>query len=142
VAEVQHFGARRNRAFQQRIEVLAGRRHREVDLLDDDLLPAGALVPRGQHAAVVLFGGHDLVARIEIDAVLRDLQRLAGVSSDGHLVGIAAELRRQAAANHLDVPFDQPTVIDRRLVRVVQVAFVGLVHDHRARAAVAVVEID
>jgi hypothetical protein len=139
---VQHLGARRDGAFQDAVEVFTGGRHREVHLLDGDLVAARALVPRRQHAAVVLFGRDDLIAGLEVDAVLRYLQRLARIARNGHLFGVAAELLRQAAAHDLDVPLDQAAVIDRRLVRIIEVALVGLVHDRGARAAVAVVEID
>ena len=142
VAEVQHLGARRDRAFEPRKQLLARRRHREIDLGDLDLVAARALVPRRQHAAVILLGGHDLVAGLEVEAVLRDLQRLARVARDRHFLGVAAELRGQPAADHFDVPLDQPAVIHRRLVRVVEIALVRLVHDRRARAAVAVVQVD
>ena len=142
VAEVQHLRARTDRAFENAVEILAGRRHREVHLLDLDLVAPRALIPRRQHAAVVLLGGDDLIAGLEVDAVLRDLQRLAGVARDRHLVGIAAELIGQAAADDFDVPLDQPAVIDRCLIRIIEIPLVGLVHHGRARAAVAVVEID
>jgi hypothetical protein len=142
VAEVQHLGARGDRAFEQAEQRLARGRHREIDLLDHDLLAPRALIPRRQHAAVVLLGGQHLVAGLEVEAVLRDLQRLARIAGDRHLFRIAAELGGEAPPHHLDVPLDQAAVVDRRLVRVIEVALVGLVHHGRARAAVAVVQVD
>ncbi|MEJ7666383.1 MAG: hypothetical protein WKG07_46155 [Hymenobacter sp.] len=45
-----------------------------------------------------------------------------GAARDRHFLGIAAELVRQAPAHHFDVPLDQAAVIDRRLVRVIEIA--------------------
>ena len=79
----------------------------------------------------------------ELDAELRDLQRFARVARDGELVGAAAELRGEAAAHRLDVRLeDLPHVVHGRLVRQVQVPLERLVHDARAGAAAAVVQID
>src|SRR2546423_400878 len=78
---------------------------------------AGALFPRIEHASVVLIGGDDFVAGLQIDTELRDLQRFACVSRDRHLFGIAPEFRGEAPSHGLDVRFeDLPHVIDRRLV--------------------------
>ena len=119
------------------------RRHRERDLLQHDAVAAHALIPGVEHAAVVLVGRDDLVARLQVDAELRDLQRLAGVARDRELLGVAAELRREAAAHGLDVRLeDLPHVVHGRLVREVEVALERLVHDARARAAAAVVQVD
>ena len=79
---------------------------------------------------------------LEVEAVLRDLQRLARVARDRQLLGVAAELRRQPASRRLDVPLDQPAVIDRHLIREIQVALVRLVDDGRAGTVVAVVQVD
>ena len=119
------------------------RRHRERDLLERDAVAAGALIPGVEHAPVVLVGGDDLVAGLEVDSELRDLQRFAGVAGDGELVGLAAELRRQAAPHRLDVGLeDLPHVVHGRLVREVEVALERLVDDARAGAAAAVVQVD
>jgi hypothetical protein len=45
-----------------------------------DLVAPRALVPGGEHAAVILLGGEHLVARLEVEAVLGNLQRLAGIA--------------------------------------------------------------
>lgn len=116
VAEVQHLGARGDGAFEHREQTFAGSRHREVDLGDLKLVAARALIPGGEHAAVVLLGRQHFVAGREVEAVLGNLQRLAGIARDGHLFGIAAELGGQPAAHHFNVPLDQPTVIHRRLI--------------------------
>ena len=79
----------------------------------------------------------------ERDAELGDLQRLAGVARDRELLGIAAELGREAPPHALDVGLeDLPHVVHGRLVRDVEVALERLVHDARARTAAAVVQVD
>ena len=70
-----------------------------------------ALIPRRQHAAVVLLGREDFVAGLEVDAVLRDLQRLARVARDGELFLVAAEFGRQPAARRFLVLFELAAVI-------------------------------
>ena len=118
-------------------------RHRKRDLRELDAVAADALFPRVDHPAVVLIRRHDLVAGLEVEAELRDLERFTRVAGDGELFGIAAELERQLTAHALDVRLeDLPHVVDRRLVRDVEIALQRLVNDARARAAAAVVEID
>ena len=98
VAEVQHLRRRRDRGEQPVGEIVHRlRRHRERDLRQLDAVAPDALLPRVEHPAVVLVGRHDLVAGLEVDAELRDLQRLAGVARDRDLLGVAAERRRPAA---------------------------------------------
>ena len=142
VTEVHHLGLRRDRLLEPLIQVVLGRRDREVDARHLDLLAPHALIPGGEHAAVVLLGGEHLVAGLEVDAVLRDLQRLARVARDGNLLGVAAELGGEPAARGFAVLFELPAEVDGRLVRKVEIAFERLVHDARARAAVAVIEVD
>ncbi|MEJ7666382.1 MAG: hypothetical protein WKG07_46150 [Hymenobacter sp.] len=64
-------------ALEQAVEAFAGGRNRKVDLLDRNLAATRALIPRRQHPPVVLLRRHHLITRLEIDAILRDLQRLA-----------------------------------------------------------------
>ena len=52
-----------------------------------------ALAKSGQHARIILIGGQHLVARLQIDPVLRDFQRFAGVAGDGNFLRIAAGVR-------------------------------------------------
>ena len=102
-----------------------------------------ALLPRIEHARVVLVGGHDLVAGLQVDPELRDLQRLAGIARDGKLLGVAAELGGQLRAHRLDVRLEHlPHVVHRRLVRDVEVPLHRLVDDARAGADAAVVQVD
>src|SRR5207247_6172027 len=92
---MQHPGLRRDRLLEplQQIGLRGGAR--KIEARDLDLVPPRALVPGGEHAAVVLLGGDDLVARLEVEAVLRDLKRLARVASDGDLFRVGAERRSQ-----------------------------------------------
>ena len=142
VAEVQHLRLRRDRLLEplNRSACVVG--HGKIEARDLDLVAPRALVPRGQHAAVVLLGGDDLVARLEVEADLRDLQRLAGVARDGDLFRVGAEFRGQPPPGGFDVPLDQPAVIHRRLVGRVQIPFVRLVDDGGAGTGVAVIEVD
>ncbi len=84
-----------------------GRRHRERDLRDLDLVAAHALIPGVEHPPVVLVRRHHVVAGLEIDAELRDLQPLAGVARDGELLQVAADLDRELAPHRLDVRLEQ-----------------------------------
>src|SRR5258708_38022494 len=144
VAEVQHLRLRPDRADQSIREIVHRQgRHRKGDLPDGDPFAPHALVPRVQHPPVVLVRRDDFVARLEIDPELRDLQRLARVPRDRHLLGAAAEFRREPAADGLDVRLeDRPHVIDRRLVGDIEIALEGFVDDARAGAAAAVVQVD
>ena len=67
--------------------------------LSDDAVAAYALLPGVEHAPVVLIRRQHFVARLEIDAELRDLQRFAGVARDGELLGIAAGFGREPRAH-------------------------------------------
>ena len=144
MAEVQDLRRRRDRREQPIGELVhRRRRHRERDLLQHDPVAARALLPGVEHAAVVLVGRDDLVAGLQVDSELRDLQRFAGVARDRELLGVAAERRRQAPPHRLDVRLeDLPHVVHGRLVREVEIALERLVHDARARAAAAVVQVD
>ena len=141
VAEMQHLGLRRDRLLEPLIQVVLRRRHRELDARDLDLVAPHALVPRRQHARVVLLGRQHFVARLHVDAVLRDLHRLAGVARQRQLRRIAAELGGQAAPHRADVPADPVVVLHRQHVGHVHVALDRLVDDARARTAVAVIQI-
>ena len=144
VAEVQDPGLRPDRRDQAIREIVhRRRRHRERNLLHRDALAPRALVPRVEHPPVVLVRRDDFVPGLEIDPELRDLQRLARVARDRHLLGTAAELRREPAAHRLDVRLeDLPHVVHGRLVGDVEIALEGLVDDARAGAAAAVVQVD
>ncbi len=118
-------------------------RHGKRHLLQHDAVPASALIPGVEHAAVVLVGRDDLVAGFQVDSELGDLERLAGVARDRELFGVAPERRREASPHRLDVRLeDLPHVVHGRLVRQVQVPLERFVHHARARTAAAVVQID
>jgi hypothetical protein len=65
--------------------------------LEDDSFAAHALLEGLDHARIVLVGGEDFVAGLQVDAVLRVLQRFAGIAGDGDLFGSqpAASARRR-----------------------------------------------
>ena len=95
-----------------------------------------------EHARIVLIGGQDLVAGLQVDAVLRVLQRLAGVARDGHLFGIAAGGGGEMPAHAFDAALqDVDHGVVRPHVAVIEVAPHGLLHGARRRADVAVVQI-
>ncbi len=144
VADVDHFRAWRDRLLEPAKQVrLIGRRHGKRDLLEDDAVAAHALLPGVEHPPVVLVGRQDLVARLQVDAELRDLQGLARIPRDGQFLGVAAELGGQAPADRLEVRLEHlPHVVDGGLVRDVEIPLHRLVDHARARAHAAVVEID
>jgi len=103
----------------------------------------GPLVPGGHHPAVILIGGQDLVAGLEVDPGDQGLHPLGGVPGDRHLLRIAAELAGQVAADRLDAGLqDVPHVMGRRGVGEPEVAGLRLHHDGRRGADAAVVEVD
>ncbi len=67
------------------------RRHRELDLGDGDLVAAHALLPRVQHAAVVLVGCDDVIARLQIDAELDNLRLLESMGLEVCLLRAPAD---------------------------------------------------
>src|SRR5439155_23592120 len=91
VAEVQDSRLRGDRALEPLIEILLRRGHGKLEPRYLDLVAPLPLVPRRQHARVILIRRDDLVAGLQVDAVLHDLQRLARVARDGDLFRIAAE---------------------------------------------------
>src|SRR5580704_18805353 len=65
MADMNHLGARCDRFFNPARQIIhARRRHLKRYLLEHDAVPALALLPRGDHAAVVLIGGDHLVATL------------------------------------------------------------------------------
>ena len=127
------------------LDELAGsaERDRERDPLDDDPLAAGALVPGGEHARIVLVGDDHLVAPLQVDAQDQGLHSLGGVARDRQLLGVAAELPGQCAADGLDPRLEHlPHVVGRQLVAEPQIAD-HLLQDVRwRRADTAVIEVD
>ena len=117
-------------------------RNRERNALDDDPLSAGTLVPRGEHARIVLVGDDHLVAPLEVDSQDQSLHSLGGISRDRQLLGIAAELPGERAADGLDPRFEHlPHMVRRQLVAEPQIAD-HLFEDVRwRRADTAVIEV-
>ena len=96
-----------------------------------------------EHARIVLVGGQHFVAALQVDAVLRILQRFAGVARDGDLFGVAAGGLRQAAAHLLHLVFQNADHgVVRPHVGVFQVAPHRILYRARRGADVAVVEVD
>ena len=143
VADVDHLRPRRHRLFKPAKQVaLIGRRYGKRDLLQDDAVAAHALLPRVEHPPVVLICRQDFVAGFQVDAQLRDLQRLARVPRDRQFLGVAAELGGEPTPDGLEIRLEHlPHVVHRRLVRDVEVPLHRLVHHTWARADAAVVQI-
>jgi len=94
----------------------------EVNLGQLDAVAAHPLLPRREHARVVLVGGQHLVARLEVEAELAicsdSLALRVMANSSGSQPNSRASSRRHA----LDVRLqDLPHVVDGRLVRDVEV---------------------
>ena len=144
VGHLDHPRPRRHRGAEPLDDlVVGGARAAEGDRLDDDAVAAGALGPRGLGAAVILVGDHDLVAGLQVDAADQGLQALGGVAGDRHLLGVAAELAGQVAADALDAGLqDVPHLVGRGDVGEPQVADHRLQHGRRGRGHAAVVEVD
>ena len=84
----------------------------------------------------------DLVAGLEVDPVLDDLEGFAGAAGQGHLLGVAAELRGHPPADGLDVLGDLALVVDGQHVDHVHVAPDRLQRDPGGGAGEAVVQVD
>ncbi len=144
VGKLDHAGGGRDRASDP-LDKLGGRgeRNGESDSLDDNSLAAGALVPGGEHAGIIMVGDDHLVAPLQIDAQDQGLHPLGGVARDRQLLGVAAELSCQRAADGLDPRLEHlPHVVCRQLVREAQVANHLLEHVSRRGADTAVIEVD
>jgi hypothetical protein len=144
VAEVNDARCRRDRFLEARGDLVEGaRRRRDRNLRQPDPVAADALAPCLQPARVILVRRQHFVARLQVQAELGNLERLAGVARDGEFLGIAAELGRQTLPHRFDGRLeDLPHVIDGRLVRDVQVALQRLVDHARAGTHAAVVQVD
>ena len=144
VADVDHLRLRRDRA-RDAVGQLGdvGRRNGEGNLRHGDLVAAHALIPRIEHPPVILVGRHHVIAGLEIESELADLQTLAGVARDRQLLHVAADFDGELAAHLLDVGLERvPHEVNRRLVRRVEIALQRLMHDAGAGARVPVVEVD
>ena len=139
--KMQDLGLRCDRFLESLVEIVLRGRHGELDTRDLDLVAPHALVPRGQHAWVVLLGRDDLVTRFHVDPILGDLHGLAGVACQRELRDVTAELGGHPPAHGADVATDHAVVLHGQHVRHVHVALHRFVHHARTRTRVAVVQI-
>src|SRR5262249_24041823 len=80
VTEMQHLGLRRNGSLEPLEKIALCGWAWEIDTRDFDLVAARLLIPGCQHAGVILLGHDDFIAGLQVDAVLRNLQRLTCIS--------------------------------------------------------------
>ena len=145
MAEVNDAGTRRDRPLDPRskLRMPAGIGNGKGNLRDLDSIASRALVPGREHAAVILVGGHHLVAGLEVDAELRGLQRFTRVARDRKLFGVASRLGGEPAAHRLDARLEHLRHEgEGGLVGQVEISLEGFVHHPWARRAEAVVQVD
>src|SRR3990172_5369779 len=130
VAEVDDPRLRRDGLAEHLHQVLhAGWRRLIGHLLEHDTFASDALVPRGEHPAVVLVRRQHLIARFEIEPILADLERFTGVPGDGHLLRITSEGPRETPAHTLDLRLEMaPHMVDRHLIRILEMAPERVLH--------------
>ena len=107
VAHVDQAGLRRDLVGEQPDhDLVVLDRDRQPELLEHDLVPPLALLPGGDHPRIIVGRGQDLVARLEVEAELTDLQPLRGVADDRDLLAVAAEVARELilAGRHPETP--------------------------------------
>lgn len=118
-------------------------RHRQLDLLHHDAFAHLTLAYRVQHPPIVLRRRQDLVARLQADAVQRDLKALAGVSRDGHLFRVAAECPGKPHPHQFELRILLvPKVLGRRVVRPVELPLHRLVDQSRRGGYAPVVKVN
>ena len=144
VADQDQLGLGRHRAFDAVIEIVrAHHRHREGHRHQLDAVAPLPLAEGHQHARIILVGGQDLVAGLEVDAVLHDLVGLAGVAGDRHFLGVAARHLGQVLAHPLDLGIEHiDHGLDRAHVGIGEIAAHRVLHRDRRGTDIAIVEID
>ena len=144
VAEQYQLRTRRDGALEALVEIVGRRRrHGKRNRLEHDPLAPLALPECGQHARVVLIGGEDFVAALQVDSVLRVFQRFARVARDRHLFGIAAGRACQLPPHRFHLPLEHGDHgVVRSHVGVFQIAAHRVLHRPRRRTAIAVVQVD
>jgi hypothetical protein len=121
---------------------LAGHRQRERHQLDAF---AGFALPEGvEHPRIVLIGRQHLIARLEVDAELADLQRLRTVPRDRDLLRVHSPCPRQPRPHRLTARRHQcPQHVGRgQRVRFIKMPLHGLLHHSGRRADAPVVQVD
>ena len=141
VAKMQDSGARCNCPFEPLVEVVLRRRHRERNLRQRDVLASHPLIPRRQHPGVVLIGRQYLVPRLKVEAVLHDLQPFARIPGEGEFLGVASDLVGKPPPHRLEIASELPAIIERQLVREVEITLEGFVNNPRSGRAVTIVQV-
>ena len=124
--------------------VQAGRRNRELDLLQHDAVAAFALLPGGDHARVILIGGEHFVARLQAPC---RVERSPAPSLALRVMAISSGSQpndsRQPAPHRFDARIENvPHVVRRVQVLHFEIADLGVHHDLRRGRDAAVVQID
>ena len=139
---MENFRSRRDGLLEPPVEIVRRRRDGELNAGHFDVFAPHALVPRRQHAGVVLLGREHFIPGLKVDPVLRDLQRLAGAARQGHLLRVTSELRGHAQADRLDAIGNGTLIKNGRHVDHVHVAPFRFQRHPRRRAGKAVIQVD
>ena len=144
VGHVNHARARRDSLLEHPHQVRGvAHRHGVIQLLEHDFFAPLALLPSGNHARIVLAGRQDFVAGLQVQAKLRDLQRLAGVARDGNGLGIGVPHQREFLAHVFDSRLQVvPHAVRRKLIAVADGIDLRFQHAVRRRRHPAIIEVD
>ncbi len=142
VAEMENLRLRRDGLFEAVVEIVRRRGDRELQAVHFDVIAPHPLVPRRQHTGVVLLGRDHLIASLQVDPVLYNLQRLARAARQGHLLGVASKLLGHAHADRLDSVGNRALIKNGRHVDHIHVAHFGFQRHPRRRAGEAVIQVD
>ncbi len=119
------------------------RRNRNLNELQFEPFSFLALTQRSEHARVILGGGEDFVAGLEVHAHEQNLERLGRVTRDRDFFAVAAEEFGQAGANGFRLRLeDLPHRIGGGVFLFPDVTHERLGHDARAGRNAAVVQVD
>src|SRR3954465_15682906 len=100
VADVDDLRLRSNVLLDAGSQIIeARRRNRKRDLLQDDAVPALALLPGCDHSRIVLVCRKHFVTALQFHSKLNDFERLACVAGDSNLLWIAAKRFGESAPN-------------------------------------------
>ena len=73
MAEMKDFRSRGNGLFEELIQLILGGRYGKLQTRDFNLFSPHALIPRCQHARIILLRRDDFVSGRKIETVLHDL---------------------------------------------------------------------